>query len=57
MRAVPRGWSCVHCEPGYQQGSGGLGLIPSLVVGEALPFSSLAIENGSGLVSSLCSRH
>ena len=40
-----------------QEGSGGQGLIPSLVVGEALPFSSLPIENGSGLVSSLCSRH
>ena len=36
---------------------GGLGLIPSLVVGEALPFSSSPIENGSGLVSSLCSRY
>ena len=40
-----------------QEGSGGLGLISSLVVGEALPFSSLPMENGSGLVSSLCSRH
>ena len=28
---------------------------PSLVVGDALPFSSLPTDNGSGSVSSLCS--
>ena len=38
-----------------QEGSGGLGLRPSLVVGDALPFSSLPIAKGSGSVSSLCS--
>ena len=31
-----------------QQGSGGLGLRPSLVVGDALPFNNLPIDNGSG---------
>ena len=44
-----------------QEGSGGLGLRPSLVVGDALPFSSLPTDNGSGSVSSLhaqrCSWH
>ena len=39
----------------YQHATGGLGLRPSLVVGDALPFSSLPIDNGSGSVSSLCS--
>ena len=38
-----------------QQGSGGLGLRPSLVVGDALPFNNLPIDNGSGSVSLLCS--
>ena len=39
-----------------QEGSGGLGLRPSLVVGDVLPFSSsLPTDNGSGSVSSLCS--
>ena len=39
-----------------QQGSGGLGLRPSLVVGDALPFNNLPIDNGSGAVQR-CSRH
>ena len=38
-----------------QEGSGGLGLRHSLVVGDALPFSSLPTDNWSGSVSSLCS--
>ena len=38
-----------------QEGSEGLGLRPSLVVGDALPFSSLPTDNGSGSVSSLYS--
>ena len=38
-----------------QQGSGGLGLRASLVVGDALPFNNLPIDNGSGSVSLLCS--
>ena len=45
----------LYCDPGYQEGSGSLGLIPSLVVGDALPFSRLPIDNGSCSVSSLCS--
>ena len=55
MHAVPRGGSCIQCDPGYHHATGSLGLRPSLIVGGALPFSSLPIDNGSGSVASLCS--
>ena len=61
--AQPRGSACMRAA-GHaytatldismpQEGSGGLGLRPSLVVGDALPFYSLPIDNGSGSVSLL----